>query len=359
MMTAIPTTKEQLVYYLLNNISLGTYDKRFLDNIQTLNLIVSKPLTSNQAELFDKIVHRYSRQLAKKSVNSHDMVNLKWDLAPIPSLPQYTQAFISIEDDKIIIKCPYKKEFITELKKITNYHFIWDAENRTWSVPLSEKTLRIAVETVHSHYEKMNCCDKIQDVLNILDTYSSAKVWDPTLVKTNGNLYIAAANEPLMNAISDIDLVMDPSILVRLTQYAIEFDDSLLLEFHKTLGGDDYATEVMKFIVQRDTTIEISDLKKLLDMLALMKCDAVVTSDWFSKIGDVDSFKQELEDKNISLIIYDKRLKSNETDLYSLSKYKLPVAINVGMWNKTLSLPMLNMVVKTVTLVNSAPIKIK
>jgi hypothetical protein len=39
-----PTTKEQLIHYLVNHISLGTYDKKFLSNVYEIN----KPLTTNQ-----------------------------------------------------------------------------------------------------------------------------------------------------------------------------------------------------------------------------------------------------------------------------------------------------------------------
>ena len=80
-----PTTKEQLVYYLCHNISLGTYDQRFLDNILRLNITANKPLTTNQSSLFDKIVERYSRQLAKQEIASADMKLLPWILQPIDS----------------------------------------------------------------------------------------------------------------------------------------------------------------------------------------------------------------------------------------------------------------------------------
>ena len=55
-----PTTKEQLIHYLLHNVSLGTYDNRFLTNIETNFIGAGKPVTSNQSDLLTKITFRYS-----------------------------------------------------------------------------------------------------------------------------------------------------------------------------------------------------------------------------------------------------------------------------------------------------------
>ncbi len=52
-----PKTKEQVIYFLISNISLGTYDKRFLSNLESMNVVAKKPLTTNQATLFEKIMY--------------------------------------------------------------------------------------------------------------------------------------------------------------------------------------------------------------------------------------------------------------------------------------------------------------
>ena len=63
-----PTTKEQLVDFMLKYLSLGTYDKKFLNNLVQLNFIQKIQVTTNQADLLDKITLRYHRQLLKKEL---------------------------------------------------------------------------------------------------------------------------------------------------------------------------------------------------------------------------------------------------------------------------------------------------
>lgn len=359
MLTVIPTTKEQLIYYLLNNISLGTYDRRFLDNIQKLNLMTNKPVTSNQHELLNKIVQRYSRQLTKNSLNVVDLLNLNWDIAPITSLPQYTDAFVSIEDNTIVIRCPYKKEFISDIRKNhSDLPFKWNKDLRIWTVPLSEQTLKISVESIDKHYPSINCCEHVKDILNTIDSYSSAKIWDPTLVRVGDNLMIAAINPCLDDAIKHINLDLELSTISKLQRYGIEIDDTILLELHEKLGSNDETTELLNFVVHHDVTIDISRISRLIDMLTIIKCDLVVMSEYSNSrsFGVNGELLTKLKDSGIPHVMIDRKVSKVQHDFKT---YSLPVCINLGFWNKTLSSAMTHKVAKTVTLTNGAPIQIK
>ena len=58
--------------------------------------------------LLEKIVLRYEKQFAKKELNVNELVKLPWNVEPILSLPKFTQASISVNDNTIEIVCPFK-----------------------------------------------------------------------------------------------------------------------------------------------------------------------------------------------------------------------------------------------------------
>ena len=207
-----PTTKEQLVYYLCHNISLGTYDQRFLDNILRLNITANKPLTTNQSSLFDKIVERYSRQLAKQEIASADMKLLPWTLQPIDSSPKFTEAHIAIEDDRIAVRSPYKKEFVKEFKEL-DAPLAWNKETKVWSSDFSEKYLKNIMDCVEKHYNNVNYDNETQHIFETLVAYEDCKYWSPTLVSRNGNLFVYAINKSLNTALEKVEISTSPASL--------------------------------------------------------------------------------------------------------------------------------------------------
>jgi hypothetical protein len=144
MIKMVPTSKESLIYYLIHNISLGTYDQKFLHNLVSLNVTKNHPVTTNQAELLDKIVSRYKKQLAKKELDVNELLKLEWNTKPILSSPQFTQAYLSLGEGKIILHSPYKSEFVKEFKRIENVS--WHRDEKFWSAPANEYMLKLVNE---------------------------------------------------------------------------------------------------------------------------------------------------------------------------------------------------------------------
>ena len=145
-MKAKPSTKEQLIYFLYNHISLGTYDKKFINNLVTMYVATMKPVTTNQSDLLDKITLRYERQLRKEQLDANEMVKLPWNINPVDSLPKFTDAHIQINDDVIEVRSPFKSEFIKQFKELPTTK--WDRETKTWYVNASEQTLKKTIELI-------------------------------------------------------------------------------------------------------------------------------------------------------------------------------------------------------------------
>lgn len=354
-MKAKPTTKEQLVYYLLHNISLGTYDNRFLNNLQSMQITNKKPVTTNQADLLDKITLRYAKQLRRKEIDAVEMTNLAWTVPTVTSLPEYTSAFVSVKDDIIEIKSPYKKEFVNEIKDY-GMGIVWDRETKTWSGPFCEEVLRKIIHCVDKHYNAIYYCDQIKDIINNLVDYESARYWDPTLVKVNENVFIAGINEALSDAISSITINNELSNIARLVCHGIKVSNELEIELIDKLGNTEEAHNLVEFAISLSPIIDYEKMSTLVYMLELIKCDYVcITESFGSSNKGVSKLIEFLKDKNIEHRYIQKRTNTDLLNPDHLSKYELPVIIHAGLWGAPINLK----ASKTILLSSSKPIDIK
>jgi hypothetical protein len=347
MIKVTPTTKDQLVYYLLTNISLGTYDRRFLNNIQTIQLVNDKPVTSNQSDLLDKIILRYARQLAKKELSADDMVLLSWKNQPLTSLPEFTEARISIKDNEIILNSPYKTTFVKEFKEYQ--YSTWDKDARAWSCPLSEETLRYIVEITGRHYDAVNYSVEVREALNTATTYSDAKYWNPTLIEANGMLYVAACNNYLYEAIKDIDLVADLATIARLVHHGVAISDEVKL----TLAQNGISEKKIAFASERVHRLEY-DATLVLSSILSINPDFVLMSEWYGVNKTfTEDIKNGLAAANIETRVLD-RLTDTKVNL---REFELPIVLSSLSFISSSGLAAL--AAKTISLVNSNPITIK
>ena len=331
-----PNTKEQLIDFMLKHISLGTYDKKFLDNLLQLNFRVKNPVTTNQADLLNKITSRYHRQFLKKELNSEELIQLPWTLHPIESSVQFTQAYLSIVDDKdIIIHSPYKKEFVKTLKALE--YMQWDKENKLWHTPYAEFRLKTLIRIVTDSYTKINFCPIIIKIVDELLVYEHVKYWDPTLIERNGNYYIVACNKVLYEKIKDIELNEDPATIAKLVRLGIKID----------VVTDKVATEF-------NTQLEYYDIKYIIESLQRIGADYVILNQMY---GVNKSYMLEvanhLKANKIKHVI---RTKDQESFKEDLRQYEMPVKLNFGMIKADDSIKYLG---KIIGLTNSVPIEVK
>ena len=351
-----PTTKEQLVYFLLQNISLGTYDNRFLTNLQQW-FVIKKPITTNQATLLDKIIERYSRQLRKKEIDAQEMVKLPWGVEPIESLPEYTDAFCTIKDGIVEIRSPYKKEFITDIKE-TELHLDWNKDTKIWSAPFCEATLKHFIDCLDKHYHIVHYCPETAKIINTMAEYESATNWDPTYVRTNSyNYLIASINDSLSEAIKDIPLDLDPSTLTRLTSHGIAISQDVINDAVEEMWNTEYAHKVIDFAVTDNPIVSYSDIPELGNYLSDIKCDFVLMLESFTHTvsKQVPLIQEILDFHKIPYKHLDKRMNKDEINM---DQYEYPVILNLSLWGMSYSGTKLG-ASKTVFLGNNTPVKIK
>ncbi len=340
-----PTTKEQLVYFLHTHISLGTYDKKFIDNILLDHISTLRPVTTNQNNLLDKITLRYERQLRKEEVDANEMVKLSWNIQPIESSPKYTQAYVDIHGENIEVRSPFKSEFIKEFRSFPSA--VWDKEEKVWSHPLHESALKEVLELVEKHYNTPNYSDEIKDIIESFKQFEGARYWNPTLVTSNNFFYIAASNEFINDAIKDLTLNNSTETIARLVYHGVDISKSVIDSIPKEIADDD-----VFFAIEREPSIE-RDVDVILNKLSLINPDYVVIRERTAVPKQIaDKIRNELVLKGVKVDVIDQRHKPLLEDI---KNSKLPIVLG-GYSFKT---AMNSVFAKAINLVNSNPIEIK
>lgn len=350
-----PTTKEQLVYYLLQNISLGTYDRRFLANLQTILARDKKPATTNQSELLGKITIRYAKQLRRQEIDANDMTKLPWNVEPIDSIPEYTDAFITINDDVIELRTPYKKDFISDIRS-RELAIVWHKEIKIWTAPFCEDVLRHFIKFVEKHYHIVHYCNKTKEIINILAEYESASCWDPTLVNVNGNYMIAGITSQLDDAIKDITINSELATLSRLICYGVTISSDITNQLITDAGDQDEAKQLVNFVTSLSPVVDCTDTQRIVGFFKKVECDYIAIAESFgSHAKDLPVLISAIKDSGIPYLYIDKR--SDAADL-NFSEYKMPILINTGLWATPNQNKLRMGAAKTVFLGNNKPVKI-
>lgn len=342
-----PKTKEQLIYFLLTNLSLGTYDSKFLNNIQVSNVINKKPLTSNQAELLYKIIERYTKQLRKLDLNVLELLDLPWTLEPVPSLPEYTEAHLLLQDSQLVLRSPYKKEFVKDIGT-TETLAKWHKETKEWLIPANTYSLKKIKECLENNYDKVNYCDKIKELIRKVETHRDCKYWNPTYTYINGNYYVTAINEALLSAIEHIPFNGELHTVAHLSRYGITIDDIVREKLYARYPVDDVC-----FATDFKVSTEVDDMD-IVDKLKELKTDLIL----ISKVLPTTSDYIQLIKNQMSPTVAWAHISEDETGWYNLlEKSNYPVVITTGMYVSSMSL--MKTAGKVVHIVDTKPINIK
>lgn len=339
-----PTTKEQLIYYLISNVSLGTYDRRFLSNLESMFLTNNRPLTTNQADLLNKIVYRYSRQLAKYELSAGELIALPWNKQPIESLPQFTETHLILVDDELILRSPYKGAFVKDFKKL-DIQGKWEHDDRLWRIPASTHTLKVVKDCIEKHYTKINYCDNLTSLMQSLESFNDCGSWKPTYKYTNGTFIVSCVNEYLLNAIRDVPFEITLETLAKLVAYGISIDDSVLNKFREKFTDSE-----INFASSFTSKIEMGD-SELGSMLTSLKPDIVLFSEYISGArAYLNSVKKYLSENGMKFsdVSYNK--------IVDVTQYNYVILVESGISIKQQSLPYVD---KSVQIVVSKPITIK
>lgn len=256
--------KDQIASYMIQgHVHLSKKDFGFFNNINK-QIQEHKPVTSNQNKLFDKLLLKYKRQLQKLGQNADELKQLNWNIEVIPSEAEYLSAKISIENNKIIIRCPYKTKFIQKFKNVPNNCFAWQKHHKCYTANVSTHNLKIAYYELNKYFDDILYDANVQLILDELNEYKNCNIWQPTLIKVGQYFYIYGINESIYEATSNLELCDDPNILLQLSHYGVKIHESIVKDdAFKQFASDFY------------TVIDVDNVETLSDWIDILKFDCI------------------------------------------------------------------------------------
>lgn len=256
--------KEHLLYFFLTGkISLSQYDHKFLSNLQMM-IHKDSRVTSNQANLFDKLISKYTRQLNKHGYDKEILKDLPWKALVVESSIQHTSARVSIDGDDLVIRVPFNKNFISSFRDTIHNPFDWVRDQKNYRASFSTHALKIVHEVLPKFFPTVIYCDQLTNIIDELKAYES-KYWVPTLTSINGKLYVVAVNDILGDMISDMELTPTPQTFFKLSVLGVAIDPILI--------GDD---PMLKFASEFITEVDLDDFTTISKWIVELGCTKVI-----------------------------------------------------------------------------------
>ena len=324
-------TTEHLLHFLTGNIQLSRFDEKFITSLTTQSRV-----TTNQVELFYKLLYKYRRQLAKHELDPDKLIYLPWQMPMVESSKQYTQGHLTIEGDTIIFKCPYNRNFISEFRANEDNPFVWEKEERRYTGPYGIYSLRFLLTLAAKHFKDIDLCPITIDIVNQLAEYDNVKYWSPTLVKVNDRLLLAGLNDITGELLKDIELNTDGKTLTTLIEYGVSIDTSVYDE------TDPKQVFMSNYFVKH----EGNDLLNIIPWLEEIESDMVFIT------GNPMIYQEKIKQFSASGFPY--RIANWATKLDPREKFKRPVQLIFKTGESIMPT-----IAKVVQLVNSQPIEIK
>ena len=332
---------EELLIFMINSLRLNTFDNQFMSNLNYL-VLKNKQLTSGQDQLFRKLINKYRKQFATHSMDYEELLMLSWHCKVIPSEPTFTDAYISIEGNNINFKSPFNRKFLNDLRENTFNTYVWHKDVKLHISNYGIHNLSYIIKLANKHFKTVNYCDKVQSIYDQILHYDKVKIWDPTLVKVNDLYLIAGLNSALDEALGDIKLNSDPTIISMMVEYGIKVDQSVIED-----------SEELKFLSSYTVEVDISDINEMVEWLKKVGCDAVYVLD---RGMNSTTYGIDLKKKFIK-----EGIAYRNTHQDSDSKFNYPVSISIHdmhMYKHYISIHDAKFK-KYIKLVNSKPIDIK
>jgi len=231
-----------------------------------------KEVTSNQANLFDKLIKKYKKQLEKNSLIVDELLALPWRSKVVESSAEFTSARVDRIDGYLNLRVPFNKNFIKEM----NQHkpndsvkrFEWINEEKLYRGLFSIVALKELHEVLPKFFKSVTYAPDLFNIINEIEKHDKY-IWDPTLIKCGDRYVVASTNQYVQDAIEHINLdTLDLDTAFELSQYGVKV--------HPSLYNDNTA---IKFASEFYTEIDINELDLVCGWLKEMKVTDISTTD--------------------------------------------------------------------------------
>jgi len=232
---------------LMTKVRLNRYDMKFMVNIAEKYINQNLPLSNGQNDLYEKIVHKYRKQLRKLKVNYRDILALPWTNGIIDPEVLNQKTFFRITDDNIMeMYFNFNKGHIDEVRALIHddenqhlnrgvtegsfgngqkYNFNFTNTTKIWNGPFNVYLFKKLYDFVVSHNIKVE--DSVTEVVNALNATGSKADWTPSVRIVGDRLYVNHITESMLSKLDAIDPKdMSASNIERLAQFGLAPPDN-------------------------------------------------------------------------------------------------------------------------------------
>ena len=300
-----PTT--WLGYEFKPIVSLARYDTNFLDSVTDATL-GGQSLTDRQAELAIKLINKYQRQLANKSVDT-SAINPPRYRNTVRVLDRSRKCWL--EDHAIYLRFPYNEQMIQqmrELSKTRQGRILFDKEAKVWKSDLGEYNLNFLVS-----WAKSNDFEIDTQLTTMLDEViqEEARDFKIRLTLDGENLVIENAATSLLEYIGDQGLKMNLDDLLKIADLSsvlgFEIDPDLKAAIDALVGGP---LSVFVFNRQYELAGDASQLKRIIDYATAVDRLPVVVFDP-SPTSSIAMYNSLLPESEIQVIKNNREIDPN------------------------------------------------
>jgi len=215
-----------------------------MSNIEQKYLSKDKPLSPGQNELYEKIVHKYRKQLRKLGVNYRDVIALPWEngIIEVDTLTQQTYFRLAEIDNNTVIQLyfNFNKQQIETVREIIHddggnhlnrgttvsfgngqkYNFTWNKDDKIWQGPFNVYLFKRLYEFSKSIGVRIE--RSVTEFIEKMEARGLENAWTPHVHVTDGQIYISHLTETMLPYLEDIDF-SDTSVqnLERLTKLGL------------------------------------------------------------------------------------------------------------------------------------------
>lgn len=228
LLVGVMKTREDFISWAAVYVRFNRYDLKFINGILRQRIYRGQAITTGQAELLDKLIVKYRKQLSDQLVNATDILALPWDLPPVPKTPDNDKYQLQIDNDTLICKFPFNETLVQKVQQLRNKNGIkahWNRNQLQWELPMTLPNFKGWYDlTVESGF-LFEYCAHIQQLLDTINSYGDASHWQCRLVRLpSGYCVINNISETLLEHLPEFTYNLDEKTVDQLTELGIFVD---------------------------------------------------------------------------------------------------------------------------------------
>jgi len=234
----LPANRDLLHHHLISKVRLNRYDTKFMLNIAEKYISKGLPLSPGQNDLYEKIVHKYRKQLRKLKVNYRDVLDLEWQHGLVSPEILNQQTYFRIagndaDEPEMQLYFNFNKSQIEEVRALVHdddgnhlnrgttsefgnfgngqkYDFNWNNATKSWHGPMNLYLFKQLCGFVER--SKIQVEDSVKNIVEKLEAYGTAEQWTPSIRIVNDRIYVSHLVESMLPYLDKLDAT-DTSVI--------------------------------------------------------------------------------------------------------------------------------------------------